>query len=57
MTRSINAADKRAAQAALTRPEPQEFDHYLVIEDADDFNSELRTLVRERSLRGTEGQS
>jgi hypothetical protein len=54
MTRSTNAAGKRAAQAALDRPEPHEFDRYLVIEDADDFNSEIRTILRERSPRALE---
>jgi hypothetical protein len=54
MTRCVNAADKRAAQAALTRPEPHEFDRYLVIEDTDDFNSDICTIVRESLPRTPE---
>ena len=48
--RSASAAATRAAQAALTRPE--EFDRYLLIDDADEFSSEIQILLRERTPRG-----
>jgi len=57
MTRSITAADTRAAQAALTRPlshQADECDRILVIDDTDDHITEIRTLLRERSPRGLE---
>jgi len=54
MTRSTHAAGTRAAQAALTPAHDTDFDHYLLIEDVDDFTSEIRTILRERSPRGLE---
>jgi hypothetical protein len=57
MTRGTQAAGTRAAHAALTRPrtlEGAEFDRYLLVEDTDDFTSEIRTILRERSPRGLE---
>ena len=52
MTRSIHAADTRAAQAALPRPE--DFDRYLLIDDSEEYSSEITTILRERSPRGLE---
>jgi len=54
MTRSTHAAGTRAAQAALTPAHESDFDRYLLIEDADDFTSEIRSVLRERSPRGGE---
>jgi hypothetical protein len=54
MTRSTIAAGTRAAHAALTPAEDSQFDRYLLIEDIDDFSSEIRTILRERSPRGGE---
>ena len=54
MTRGTHAAGTRAAQAALNPAQDSEFDRYLLIEDIDDFTSEIRTIVRERSPRGLE---
>ena len=54
MTRSTHAAGTRAAQAALTPAHDTEFDRYLLIEDVDDFTSEIRTILRERFPRGGE---
>jgi hypothetical protein len=54
MTRSPQAAGTRAAQAALTPAQESDFDRYLLIEDVDDFTSEIRTILRERSPRGGE---
>ena len=54
MTRSTQAAGTRAAQAALTPAHDTAFDRYLLIEDVDDFTSEIRTILRERSPRGLE---
>jgi hypothetical protein len=54
MTRSTHAAGTRAAHAALTPAEESNFDRYLLIEDIDDFTSEIRTIVRERFPRGGE---
>jgi hypothetical protein len=57
MTRSTHAAGTRAAQAALTPAEESDFDRYLLVEDADDVSSEIRTILRERCPRGLEVQS
>ena len=54
MTRSTHAAGTRAAHAALTRRQDQEFARYLLIDEIDDFASEIRTILRERSPRGGE---
>jgi hypothetical protein len=54
MTRSAQAAGTRAAQAALTPANEPDFDRYLLLEDFDDFTSEIRTILRERSPRGQE---
>jgi hypothetical protein len=53
---STPTADTRAAQAALARPShPElEFDRYLLVEDTDDFTSEIRTILAERSPRRLE---
>ncbi len=56
MERSTQAAETRAAQAALTRPLVQDFDRFLLIDDTDDDISEIRTILRERSPRGLEVQ-
>ena len=58
MTRSTHATGTRAAQAALTPAhDTDEFDRYLLVEDVDDFTSEIRTILRERSPRGGEAVS
>ena len=54
MTRSTHAAGTRAAQAALTPAHDTDFDRYLLVEDFDDFTSEIRTIMRERFPRGGE---
>jgi hypothetical protein len=54
MTRSTAAAGTRAAQAALTPANESAFDRYLLIEEIDDFTSEIRTILLERSPRGGE---
>ncbi len=61
MNRSTSAAATRAAQAALTAEaaeaapaRPQDFDRYLLIDDGDDFTSEIHVLLRECSPRGVE---
>jgi hypothetical protein len=54
MTRSTHAAGTRAAQAALTPAQESDFDRYLLIDDTDDFATEIRTILRERSPRGGE---
>ena len=51
---SCHAAGTRAAQAALNRPQAAEFDRYLLIDDTDDFTTEIRTILRERFPRGLE---
>jgi hypothetical protein len=50
----MHAAGTRAAQAALTPAQESEFDRYLLIEDVDDFTSEIHIILRERSPRGGE---
>jgi hypothetical protein len=57
MTRSTHAAGTRAAQAVLTPAQESDFDRYLLVEDADDVSSEIRTILRERCPRGLEVQS
>ena len=54
MTRSTHAAGTRAAQAALTPADESEFDRYLLVEDVDDFTTEIRTILRERFPRALE---
>jgi hypothetical protein len=54
MSRSTHAAGTRAAFAALTPADESDFDRYLLIEDSDDFSSQIRTILRERSPRGGE---
>jgi hypothetical protein len=56
MTRSSLAAETRAAHAALNRPQvnDHEFDRYLIIDDTDEFTTEIRTILRERSPRALE---
>ena len=59
MNRGTPTADTRAAQAALARPTVPvlEFDRYLLVEDFDDFSSDIRTILAERSPRGLEALS
>ena len=52
MNRSTSAAATRAAQAALTRPQDEDFDRYLIIDDRDDDLTEILCIFRERSPRG-----
>ena len=52
MTRSTQAAATRAAQAALTRPQDEDFDRYLLIDDRDEDLTEIVSILRERSPRG-----
>jgi hypothetical protein len=54
MTRGTQAAGTRAAHAALTPAQESDVDRYLLIEEIDDFTSEIRTILRERSPRGGE---
>jgi hypothetical protein len=54
MTRSMQAAGTRAAQAALNPARDSDFDRYLLVEDTDDFTTEIRTILRERFPRGGE---
>ena len=54
MTRGTHAAGTRAAHAALTPAQELEFDRYLLIDDTDDFTTEIRTILRERFPRGWE---
>lgn len=49
--RSFHAAGTRAAQAALTRPQDEDFDRYLVIDDGDSDASDILCILRERSPR------
>jgi hypothetical protein len=49
MIRSVRPAATRAAPAALTQPHDTDFDRYLLIDDTDEFITEIRTIVRERS--------
>ena len=55
--RSTQAADTRAAQAALTRLQHQTFDRYVLIDDSDDDITQIITVMRERSARGWEAFS
>jgi hypothetical protein len=57
MTRSTHAAGTRAAHAALTPAEQSDLDRYLLVDDSDDFTTEIRTILRERFPRGGEGLS
>jgi hypothetical protein len=45
----LRASEPGAAQAALD--ETVLLDCYLIIDDTDDFNTEIRRIVRERSPR------
>ncbi|MFZ1104556.1 MAG: hypothetical protein WAN86_17185 [Hyphomicrobiaceae bacterium] len=54
MNRSADAAGTRAAQAALTPAQDTDFERYLLVDDTDDFTTEIRTILRERSPRGLE---
>ena len=57
MTRSsTSAADRRAAQAALSRPKhaDHDFDRYLLIDDTDEFITEIHTVLRKHRPRFTE---
>jgi hypothetical protein len=51
MTSSLPAADRRAAQAALTRPLIQDFDRFLLIDDTDEDAGIICTILRERTPR------
>lgn len=44
MNRVLTSAEKRAAQAALHRSSQTE--RHVVIEDTDEFNSEICTMLR-----------
>jgi hypothetical protein len=52
--RSFPAAATRAASAALTRPQDEDFDRYLLIDDTDEDASEISILLRACSPRGLE---
>jgi hypothetical protein len=54
MRPGTHTAGTRAAPAALTPAGDSEFDRYLLVEDIDDFTTEIRTIVRERFPRGLE---
>ncbi len=54
MNRSTPAAATRAAHAALHRPQDEDFDRYLLIDDSDDDIAEIVTFLRERSPRALE---
>ncbi len=50
---STQAADTRAAQAALTRltvPELDTLDRYLLIDDSDEDTTQILTVLCERTL-------
>jgi hypothetical protein len=50
MNRSSNqAADTRAAQAALTRPLIHDFDRYLLIDDSEEDATQILTVLCERT--------
>jgi hypothetical protein len=49
MNRGSVTADKRAAQAALARPE--QFDRYLLVDDTDDDATVIQTVLRQRQPR------
>ena len=55
--RSTQAADTRAAQAALTRPAYENLDRYLLIDDSDDDITQIISVIRESTWRGLEVQS
>jgi hypothetical protein len=55
--RSTQAADTRAAQAALTRLPYDSFDRYLLIDDSDEDITHIISVVRECSRRGSEVMS
>lgn len=59
MTRSTIAADTRAAHAALNRPQESdhEFDRYLLVDDTDEFATEIRFIFREHFRRNREALS
>jgi hypothetical protein len=52
--RSTQAADTRAAQAALTRLPYDNLDRYLLIDDSDDDITQIISVIRESSWRGLE---
>jgi hypothetical protein len=54
MRRGTHAAGTRAAQAALTPAQELELESYLLVDDTDDFATEIRTILRERFPRGGE---
>lgn len=54
MQRSTSAAAPRAALAALTRPQDEDFDRNLLIDDSNDDIAEIVTFLREHSPRGLE---
>ena len=54
MGRSTHAAEQRAAFAALHRPQDEDFDRYLLIDDCDEYACEISTILSERSPRGLE---
>jgi hypothetical protein len=54
MTRSITAAATRAAHAALTRSQDEDFDRYLLIDDSEEDLSAIFSVLQERTPRGLE---
>ena len=56
MIRSTNAAAPRAAHAALTRHQDMshDLDCYLLVDDTDEYATEIRTILRERNPRELE---
>jgi hypothetical protein len=52
--RSTQAAETRAAQAALNRLPQKNVDRYLLIDDSDEDITQFVTVVRERLQRGLE---
>jgi len=52
--RSTQAADTRAAQAALTRLPLENVDRYLLIDDSDEDITQIISVICERSPRGLE---
>lgn len=55
--RSTQAADTRAAQAALTRLQHETFDRYLLIDDSDEDITQIISVIRESSRPGLEVRS
>ena len=54
MDRSSPAAATRAAHAALTRSQDEDFDRYLLIDDSDEDFSTILSILQESSPRSLE---